>query len=90
MNTKTREEIFAESDKRYPDYFDAKQHGLSLGFEEGAKWASTLETEPSADAISMKAAESFPVDEKTIGAEVQVAAWRRAGFWRGVQWVVEA
>ncbi len=84
---KTRAEIFDESGRRYPDFGDSKQHGLSLGFEEGAGWASSLEGAVSVEEAEAKALTLFPSSDDRI--EETVAAWRRSGFKAGVAWVTE-
>jgi len=85
--TKTRAEIFEESGRRYPDFGDSKQHGLSLGFEEGAAWASLLEGKISTEETQAKALALFPESDDHI--EETVAAWRRRGFIAGVTWITE-
>lgn len=86
MNKKTREEIFTESDKRYPDFNSFEHHALSLGFESGAKWYSELEEEPSEEAVDNAANAIFPCDLTDKIAD-KIASKRRTGFFGGVQWV---
>lgn len=86
MNKKTREEIFAESDKRYPDYNSYSHHALSLGFESGATWYSNLEEEPTEGAVNEAANTIFPCDMSDKIAD-GIAAQRRQGFFGGVKWV---
>ena len=91
MSSLTRQTIFAESDRRYPDFFSASAHGRSLGFETGATFVmENPENEESAEAI---AARLFPtpqedeyVDPIERDAAITVARLRYNGAVTGIRW----
>lgn len=81
---KTRAEIFAESDRRYPDFGGYVDHALSLGFETGARWSSGLPEAPTEAELSAEALQQFPTSADTV--EDQIDRLRREGFRAGAAW----
>lgn len=83
----TRDEIFAECEKRWPDFESQEHHGRSLGFEQGGLWVLDLPIEEKASADAEAAFDRIlgqPLSDDE--AENIVNAWRREGFFAGADW----
>lgn len=85
---KTRDEIFAKSDKLFPDFGSIEHHGKSLGFEEGATWISALDDVPTRADVVAEAERRYEIDPDDE-ASVIVSTWRRNGFVLGASWAVD-